>query len=151
VFNKVGDERFVCPTTHGGKDFPAGAYSPLTHTMYYPLQNTCALVTVLPDKPWTTSLYGIRNKNQIAPGTDKIGTVQAINVETGRITWKHERRAGMMSLVTTGGGLIFGGDTNGHFPRSIRLPAKCCGRSTSARRSPVIPSATPSAAGSASR
>lgn len=70
VLNKVGDERFVCPTTHGGKDFPTGAYSPLT----------------------TTSLYGIRN-NQIAPGTDKIGTVQAINVETGRITWKHERRA----------------------------------------------------------
>ena len=41
--------------------------------------------------------------------------MQAINVETERITWKHERRAGMMSLVTTGGGLIFGGDTNGHF------------------------------------
>jgi alcohol dehydrogenase (cytochrome c) len=83
--------------------------------MYFPLKNTCALVTVLPNKPETTSLYGIRNKNQIAPGTHKIGTVQASNVETGRITWKHERRAGMMSLVTTGGGLIFGGDTNGHF------------------------------------
>jgi outer membrane protein assembly factor BamB len=41
--------------------------------------------------------------------------VQAINVETGRITWKHEQRAGMMSLVTTGGGLIFGGDSVGHF------------------------------------
>jgi alcohol dehydrogenase (cytochrome c) len=51
----------------------------------------------------------------ITPGTDKVGTVQAIDVETGRITWKHERRAGMMSLVATGGGLIFGGDTNGHF------------------------------------
>jgi len=41
--------------------------------------------------------------------------VQAINVETGRITWKHEERAGMMSLVATGGGLIFGGDAVGHF------------------------------------
>jgi alcohol dehydrogenase (cytochrome c) len=83
--------------------------------MYYPLENTCANVTVLPDKPWTTSPYVIRNRNQITPGTDKIGTVQAISVETGRINWKHERRAGMMSLVATGGGLVFGGDTNGHF------------------------------------
>jgi len=115
VFNKVGDARFVCPTANGGKDFPAGAYSPITHTMYYPLQNTCGTITALPDQPFTTSPYDIRTQNVITPGTDKVGTVQAINVETGRITWKHERRAGMMSLVATGGGLIFGGDTNGHF------------------------------------
>ena len=114
VFEKAGDTRFVCPTASGGKDFPAGAYSPITHTMYYPLQNTCANVTALDEKPFT-SPYVIRAKSQITPGTDKIGTVQAINVETGRITWKHERRAGMMSLVATGGGLIFGGDASGHF------------------------------------
>jgi glucose dehydrogenase len=115
VFDKVGDERFVCPTANGGKDFPAGAYSPLTHAMYYPLQNTCGTITVLSVQPFTTSPYDIRSRNQITPGTDKIGTVQAISVETGRINWKYERRAGMMSLVTTGGGLVFGGDTNGHF------------------------------------
>jgi len=115
TFDKVGDTRFVCPTASGGKDFPAGAYSPLTHTMYYPLQNTCGNITALEDKPFTTSPYVIRSKNVITPGTDKIGTVQAINVETGKITWKHERRAGMMSLVATGGGLIFGGDAVGHF------------------------------------
>jgi alcohol dehydrogenase (cytochrome c) len=115
VFDKIGDTRFVCPTASGGKDFPAGAYSPLTHTMYYPLQNTCANITALPEQPWTTSPYDIRSKNMITPGSDKVGTLQAIDVETGRITWKHERRAGMMSLVVTGGGLIFGGDTNGHF------------------------------------
>jgi len=115
VFNKVGDTVFVCPTANGGKDFPAGAYSPVTHLMYYPLQNTCGNITALPEQPWTTSPYDIRSKNMITPGTDKIGTLQAINVETGRIAWKHERRPGMMSLVATGGGLIFGGDTNGHF------------------------------------
>ena len=115
VFDKVGDTRFVCPTANGGKDFPAGAYSPVTHLMYYPLQNTCGNITALPEQPWTVSPYDIRSKNMITPGTDKVGTLQAINVETGRIAWKHERRPGMMSLVATGGGLIFGGDTNGHF------------------------------------
>jgi alcohol dehydrogenase (cytochrome c) len=115
VFDKVGDTRFVCPTANGGKDFPAGAYSPLTNTMYYPLQNTCANITATTEKNWTTSPYIIRARAQITRGTDKVGTLQAINVETGKITWKHERRPGMMSLVTTGGGLIFGGDASGHF------------------------------------
>jgi alcohol dehydrogenase (cytochrome c) len=115
VFDKAGDQRFICPTANGGKDFPAGAYSPVTHTMYYPLQNTCATVTALLDKPFTVSPYVIRYKNQITPGTDKIGTLQAVSVETGKITWKYEQRSGMMSLVATSGGLIFGGDTVGHF------------------------------------
>ena len=41
--------------------------------------------------------------------------MQAISAETGEITWKYEQRAGMLSLVATGGGLIFGGDANGRF------------------------------------
>ena len=49
------------------------------------------------------------------PATDKVGTVWAISAETGTTTWKHEQRAGMMSLVATGGGLVFGGDANGRF------------------------------------
>jgi alcohol dehydrogenase (cytochrome c) len=54
-------------------------------------------------------------KGRIAEGTDKVGTVQAISAETGEITWKYEQRAGMLSLVATGGGLVFGGDANGRF------------------------------------
>ena len=70
-------------------------------------------MTAIEDTP--TTIYAIQNNNQIAPGTDKIGTVQAISVETGKTVWKYEQRAGYMSLVATGGGLIFGGDTNGRF------------------------------------
>ena len=113
LFSAVGQTRFVCPTVNGGKNFQAGAYSPLTNTMYYGLQNACANVTAIENLPSTP--YAILNNNQIAPGTDKVGTVQAISAETGKIVWKYEQRAGYMSLVATGGGLIFGGDTNGHF------------------------------------
>jgi alcohol dehydrogenase (cytochrome c) len=81
--------------------------------MYYPLQNACFDVTTVPDTPQQT--YAISTRPKIAPGTDKIGTVEAINVETGRTAWKFEQRAGTMSLVATGGGLVFGGDTNGKF------------------------------------
>jgi PQQ-dependent dehydrogenase (methanol/ethanol family) len=113
LFTAVGQTRFVCPTVNGGKNFQAGAYSPVTNVMYYGLQNACANVTAVENTPGTA--YAIQNNNQIAPGTDKVGTVQAISVETGKTVWKYEQRAGYMSLVATGGGLIFGGDTNGHF------------------------------------
>jgi glucose dehydrogenase len=36
-------------------------------------------------------------------------------VETGKTLWKYEQRAGVTALLTTGGGLVFGGDANGHF------------------------------------
>ena len=52
---------------------------------------------------------------ELAPGTDKVGTVFAISAETGRTLWKYEQRAGILSLVATGGGLIFVGDADGHF------------------------------------
>jgi alcohol dehydrogenase (cytochrome c) len=52
---------------------------------------------------------------QLAPGTDKVGTVWAISVDSGHTAWKYEQRAGTLSLVATGGGLVFGGDDNGRF------------------------------------
>ena len=115
LFTEVGQEMVVCPTTSGGKGFPAGAYSPLNNTMYYPLQNTCMSTTAIMDAPSLQSLYGIRNVAMIAPGSENIGTVQAISAETGRIVWKREQNAGAMSLITTGSGLLFGGDSNGRF------------------------------------
>ena len=42
VFTSLGQEVFACPTWNGGKDWEAGAYSPLTNAMYMPLRNTCA-------------------------------------------------------------------------------------------------------------
>jgi PQQ-dependent dehydrogenase (methanol/ethanol family) len=115
TFSHAGQTDFVCPTENGGKNFQAGAYSPLTNTMYYGLQNTCSNVTATSDKPQLGVLYAISNKDQIAPGTDRIGTIYAISAETGKTTWKYEQRAGMMSIVATGGGLIFAGDTVGRF------------------------------------
>ena len=44
-----------------------------------------------------------------------VGTIEAINVETGRTAWKREQRAGQTSLMTTASGLLFGGDTAGRF------------------------------------
>ena len=103
----------ACPTWNGGKDWEAGAYSPLTNTMYFPLRNACA--RMLATTAAGTSHYALAVRNQIAPGTDQVGTVYAISAETGETVWLHEQRAATMSLVATGGGLVFGGDNNGRF------------------------------------
>ena len=81
--------------------------------MYYPLRNTCA--RVLSTMEGGLAIYRLAARFQLAPGTDQLGTVRAISVETGQTTWVHEQRSATMSLVTTGGGLVFGGDVNGRF------------------------------------
>ena len=118
VFTASGQEVLACPHASGGKDWEAGAYSPLTNTMYMPLRNVCARMlasTAGDDDDISNALYALLWRSQITPGTDQVGTVQAISVETGAITWTHEQRAATMSLVATGGGLVFGGDVNGRF------------------------------------
>ena len=126
LFTAPGQQRMVCPSASGGKNWPAGAYSPLNQTMYFPLQNSCMNVTsgepgptfdFLNQPPGTTqeSRYGFESQAQIAPGTNNVGTVQAVSVRTGETVWKYEQRAGVTSLLTTGGGLLFGGDVNGRF------------------------------------
>ena len=124
VFSSLGQEVFVCPTWNGGKDWEAGAYSPLTNTMYMPLRNTCARMMATRTFPDDTpvgpaesrsELYAIAYRHQLAPGTQNAGTIRAISAETGNTTWLHEQRAATMSLVATGGALVFGGDVNGRF------------------------------------
>ena len=113
VFTGAGQEVLTCPHASGGKDWEAGAYSPLTNTMYYPLRNVCA--RMMAEGPESTSVYAIVWRPEIAPGTEQVGAVWAISAETGETAWVHEQRSATMSLVATGGGLVFGGDVNGRF------------------------------------
>ena len=127
VFTAVGQQVFACPTWNGGKDWEAGAYSPLTNTMYMPLRNTCARMLATDDvrseraRALTAGgqggleIYALAARHQITPGEDDLGTVYAVSAETGRTVWLHEQRAATMSVMATGGGLVFGGDVNGRF------------------------------------
>jgi PQQ-dependent dehydrogenase (methanol/ethanol family) len=115
LFHAKGDKADVCPSATGGKNWPAGAYSPLTKIMYYPLQNTCSHFEVNIGSRAERSAYGFRSTQSIAPGTTNVGAIYAVSAVTGRVEWKFEQRAATLSLVTTGGGLLFGGDVAGRF------------------------------------
>ena len=111
VFTSVGQTVTACPSLSGGKNWDAGAYSPETHTMYFSLRNTCA-EQMATDQG---TLYELASRRMITPGTENLGTVRAISVETGETVWLREQRAATSALVATAGGLIFGGDYNGRF------------------------------------
>jgi alcohol dehydrogenase (cytochrome c) len=84
LFTGRGQERFVCPGTGGGRNWPSGAYDTM------------------------------RNAPSPQPGVQR-GTVQAFSVETGVTKWTYQQAADTTSLMTTAGGLLFGGDQNGRF------------------------------------
>src|SRR5687768_11384727 len=119
LFTKANEEHLICPTTNGGKNWPAGAYSPLNNAIFMPVQNTCAVEAAEADTlPSTgaTSAYMIRSRaQQLAPGAKDVGTIHAVSVETGKTLWTFNSRAGVLPLMATGGGLLFGGDVNGNF------------------------------------
>ena len=81
--------------------------------MYFPLKQTCA--RVLSTMDGGLAIYRLAARFELPPGVEELGTVRAISVETGKTSWLHEQRAATHSLVTTGGGLVFGGDGNGRF------------------------------------
>ncbi len=64
VFTAEGQEVLACPSWFGGKDWEAGAYSPLANTMYMPLRNVCARMLASTD---AGSHYALAVRNQIAP------------------------------------------------------------------------------------
>jgi alcohol dehydrogenase (cytochrome c) len=105
----------VCPGTNGGKNFPAGAYSPRTNAMYMPMQNLCMNETTQTDQRDPKLVYGFQAEQVLAPGAKDVGVVWAISADKGKTVWKHEQHTGVMSLVATGGGLVFGGDVEGKF------------------------------------
>jgi alcohol dehydrogenase (cytochrome c) len=115
VFTRKDETIMVCPGTNGGKNWPAGAYSPRTNSMYMPMQNMCMNATVQTGERDPSLVYGFKSEYIPAPGADKIGVVWGISAETGKTVFKHEQRVGVMSLVATGGGLLFGGDVAGNF------------------------------------
>ena len=111
VFTGEGQTVMACPTWQGGKDWEAGAYSPLTNLMYMPLRHTCGRMMASAGVGW----YALTVRTEVTPGEDQLGTIQAISAETGETVWTHDQPAFTMSLVATGGGLVFGGDANGRF------------------------------------
>ncbi|HEX7081262.1 MAG TPA: PQQ-binding-like beta-propeller repeat protein [Gammaproteobacteria bacterium] len=115
LFTAANQERFVCPTPNGGKNWPAGTYSPRTGAMYFTLANTCMTARSIADEATPELVYAVESDTEIAPGTTRLGTLRALSAETGAELWRYDQRAAMTGLLSTAGDLIFGGDLAGIF------------------------------------
>ena len=109
----LGQEVLICTSVSGGKLWQAGAYSPLTEAFYVPLAEACN--TVSPSQAEFTAGNAVgatRFGPRVLPeGIENAGVIDAFTVAEGADLWRHDQRATLTSsLLTTGGGLVIGGD-----------------------------------------
>jgi len=113
----TGTTASYCPDAHGGKNWPPIAYSPKTRMIYIPATNNlCGSTTgVAVTYEAGRNFGGVTGfASSKAPGADHFGEVQAWNVDTGKLVWKHNYAASPNwgSMLVTGGGLVISGGTS---------------------------------------
>ena len=105
------DGSLVSPNQGGAANWPPPTFNPDTGLFYV---NAARAYSV-----WY--LYDVDPKPEGWGGTDRGGwsesLLQAIDYKTGQIRWSHKwyGNGGRSGLLSTGGGLLFAGDTSGNF------------------------------------
>ena len=84
IYTQKDQTIIVCPGMNGGKNWPAGAYSPRTNAMYMPMQNQCMTAARRPTAG-PMLVYGLEQKQMLTPGNPNQGTIWAISAETGDV------------------------------------------------------------------
>jgi alcohol dehydrogenase (cytochrome c) len=113
----TGKSASYCPDAHGGKNWPPIAYSPKTRMIYVPATNNlCGQTIGVPVEYAAGRNFGGVSGfgSSMAPGADHFGEVQAWNVDTGMLAWKHNfaKSPNWGSILATGGGLVISGGTS---------------------------------------
>ncbi len=113
----TGKNADYCPGLHGGKNWPPIAFSPKTRMIYIPANdNFCGSSIGNEAKYQAGSRYtGVKiAPPDMVPGADHVGEVQAWNVDTGKLVWKHDyaKSPNWGAMLVTAGGVVFSGGTN---------------------------------------
>jgi len=99
----------------GATNWPPGSFSPQTGLYYVPLAETFAMYYTAETDP--RGAMGLGGKEEVTLGS-KGSYMVALDYKTGKPAWKH-RYPGLGAgsangLLTTAGGLLFGGDVSGN-------------------------------------
>jgi len=119
----VGKTVEFCPMYLGAKNWQPAAFHPGTRLIYIPTSaNLCSRMTGLkPEYQAGRTYTGGRSELLIAPGAKHIGETAAWNVDTGKKVWSYNFADSVNwgALLTTAGGLVFGGGTSDRMFRAL--------------------------------
>jgi alcohol dehydrogenase (cytochrome c) len=108
-----------CPSSPGGRGWPATAYNPRSGTLFMPLNELCANTTPSPLDPgqaYTGGGRAVFARVKMPNSDGNIGRIDAINLTDRSQTWSYRQRVPNTSAVLpTGGGLVFSGDIDRYF------------------------------------
>ena len=113
LFRRATDAKgvIVAPGGGGGANWPPVSYSPETGWAYVAGSHFPSVYTLEKDKKGN-----LVNVLGFPEGVETFGTISAIDPATGNIMWQ-ERMSEAFSggITTTAGGLVFMGESDGHF------------------------------------
>jgi alcohol dehydrogenase (cytochrome c) len=110
-------EVFTCPSFLGGKNWWPIAVDPQTHFAYVPTMHTCmkikgGAVSYKAGLPFLGESFNVM-RDPAFP--DIWGEVQAIDLNTGKQTWRFKSELPWNDgMLATAGGLVFSGSADGH-------------------------------------
>lgn len=115
----IGKSVDVCPALGGANNWFGLAYSPDTGYAYVPTSESCMRIEGGEADYMAGQTYmGANFSIYIPDDLDEAGALQAIDVATGEVVWKHRQQMPVRSpAMVTAGGLVFGGDI---FDRELR-------------------------------
>jgi alcohol dehydrogenase (cytochrome c) len=115
----IGQTTMNCPSSPGGRGWPATAYNPRSGTLFMPLNELCANTTPSPLDPgqaYTGGGRAVFARVKLPNSDGNIGRIDAIKLADRSQTWSYRQRVPNTSAVLpTGGGLVFSGDIDRYF------------------------------------
>lgn len=105
----------MCPSLLGGRNWANAAYSPQTHLIYMPSNETCMSYKYVSDLVYRRGAPFVGVDWALKLPGDSGGVLRAIDPNTGGIKWEWSNRAPLIwgGVMSTGGGLTFLGTWEG--------------------------------------